>query len=102
MQNVADMIPPLSPRVGLAARGSSSTAGTPVLWSALDRLILRRISAFEVAPAAASLGDCAMVSRGSFISATKYESSVSCSESYSPSVIPGVTGMFVRDGRRPG
>lgn len=105
MQKVAEIIPPLSPKSGLAARGSTSITGALLFPGAL-KLILRRISALDVAPAAASLGDCAVVSivsRSFFKSAVKYEDvAVSCDESYSPNPIPGVTGILVTDGRRPG
>jgi hypothetical protein len=107
MQNVAEMMFPLRPNAGLARWGSSST-GVLVMGAGDDKLIRRRISAFVVAPAAASLGDCAAASIlpwSCWGAAVKYEvTSVFCvdSGSYSPKPMPGVTGIFTRDGRRPG
>jgi hypothetical protein len=58
MQKVAEIIPPLRPKEGFAARGSASIMGScPV------KLMRRKISRFDVAPDAASLGDWAITPR---------------------------------------
>ena len=62
MQKVAEMMPPLRPRDGFAARGSRSLRES-CLFSPPVKLMRRRISWFDFAPEAASLGDCAIVSR---------------------------------------
>jgi hypothetical protein len=103
MQKVAEITPPLRPRVGFAARGSTSTNEFFLCRPGEDKLIRRRISWCDFAPEAASLGDCAMEFRRLAMSWVKYEGSpVLLAELYSPRPIPGVTGTFVREGRRPG
>ena len=103
IQNVADIIPPLSPNVGFAARGSSSV-NDALLALPPVKLMRRSISWFDFAPDAASVGDCAIVSRSLLISCEKYDvvGRVLLSDEYSPRLMPGVTGTFTRDGRRPG
>jgi hypothetical protein len=71
MQNVADMTEPLKESDGCAALGSTSVRET-CLWGP-DKLIRRRISRPDVAPAAASLGDWAIWSRSLVTSCAKYD-----------------------------
>lgn len=62
MAKVAEITPPLRPREGLALRGSVSESES-LLFVALVKLIRRNISRSDFAPDAASVGDCAMLSR---------------------------------------
>lgn len=102
MQKVADMTPPLRPNDGFVARGSISFSES-FLCRPPVKLMRRRISWFDFAPEAASLGDCAMVCRSLLRSWVKYDGlSPLVPEAYSPRWMPGVTGTFVTDKRSPG
>lgn len=82
------MIPPLSDRVGFAALGSISAIDCVLLRPPV-KLIRLSISRFDFAPDAASVGDCAIVSRSLLASCWKYPvvgllSPLLLAEAYSP------------------
>jgi hypothetical protein len=103
MQKVAEMIEPLKDNEGFACRGSISVKESCL--TELVKLIRRRMSRPDFAPDAASLGDCAILSRISLILCVKYDWDAPeppLSEAYVVRPMPGVTGTFVTEGRRPG
>jgi hypothetical protein len=61
MQKVAEIIPPLRLRDGFAARGSISKSESLLCMEEPPILMRRRISWFDLAPEAASVGDCAAI-----------------------------------------